>query len=298
MKKTAAAAFLLLAAGCSQAAGHEVDTFEHIHGLEFDREQEDTLHVSTHHGVKTIDENGIWRDPAEHEEQHDLMGFTLLEDNTMVSSGHPSHDSELPDPIGFIRSTDGGKHWEQIALAGETDFHHMEVNRGDETRMYGINASDSSFYRSDNGGTDWDRLEASNLPEQYPDVISLVSNPENPDHLLISGRGGIYESPDAGESWELTDQSRVMVSAAAENGVLYAYTADAEGGSLMVSEDFGDSWESVGFTLDEDAVLHIALHPEDRDRLAVGTAEEDIYVTEDGGQSWIQLAENSQPVEK
>ncbi|MFC4736639.1 F510_1955 family glycosylhydrolase [Bacillus daqingensis] len=298
MKKTAAAALLLLAGGCSQAAGHEVDTFEHIHGLEFDREQADTLHVSTHHGVKTIDQDGVWRDPAEHEEQHDLMGFTLLEDNTMVSSGHPSHDSDLQDPIGFIRSTDSGASWEQTALEGEVDFHLMDVNRGDENRLYGINAADSAFYRSEDGGLEWDRLDASNLPEQYPDLISLVSNPENPDHLLISGRGGIYASTDAGDSWEAVDQARVMVSAAASSSGLYAYTADAEGGSLMMSEDFGESWNDVDLTLDDDVVLHIAPHPEEDGKLAVGTAEEDVYVTDDGGQSWIQLAEQGQPVEK
>ncbi|WP_147803188.1 F510_1955 family glycosylhydrolase [Alkalicoccus halolimnae] len=268
-----------------------IESISHIHGLEFDRENPDILYAATHHGVVLITEDGVWNQPAEAEHQHDLMGFAVSESNRMVSSGHPSHDSDLGNPLGFMESSDRGETWEQISLQGEVDFHLFNVNQSDPDTIYGIDGMGNGMMKSEDGGETWEIPELDGLDVEYPDIYALLSDPENPERVLIGASTGIYVSEDGGEAWEAVKKDGTITSAAAADGKLYGYLLEEQGSYLAVSNDFGETWEQKNLSFEEDAALHLAIHPEDSEIIAVATGEGDLLLTRNDGESWETLAE-------
>ncbi len=168
---------LLFLTACSQP--NEVESFTHIHGLEYSNE---SFYIATHHGLIEVNETG-WEQVGEAEHQHDLMGFTVLNDGMMISSGHPSVKSDLSNPLGVVLSEDKGLSWEPIALYEEVDFHILHVNEGDQNIMYGVDAANSVLYKSENGGHDWSQVNEEGLPVPIGEVITLQSNPLNPEYI-------------------------------------------------------------------------------------------------------------------
>ena len=91
--------------------------------------------VSHIHHVKVIEKNGL---VLTHEvlfelvgknemklvgkDKFDVMGFTTL-DKALIASGHPAQGSNMPNPIGLVRSIDGGLTWKAVSLVGKVDFH-------------------------------------------------------------------------------------------------------------------------------------------------------------------------------
>jgi hypothetical protein len=57
-----------------------------------------------------------------------------------------------------------------------------------------------AVFRSDNEGTEW-KDKTSNLP-RIP-VNAIVSDPSNPDRVWVACDVGVFESPDAGETWSV-----------------------------------------------------------------------------------------------
>jgi photosystem II stability/assembly factor-like uncharacterized protein len=180
------------------------------------------------------------------------------------------------------------------------DFHVFEVNQGNSSVMYGVNSHGphAGFYRSQDDGNEWDKLNTSGLIEDLQAVYALISNPENPQSLLAGTGNGIYASEDGGETWNLTNDQQSFISAQAvpqapKNMIAYVLGKD-EG--LMISEDFGETWTSLNLKLEEDAVFHIAIHPNQEGIYTVGTQQGHVFQTKDGGDNWVQIAEAGKPV--
>lgn len=57
----------------------------------------------------------------------DIMGLAVTSDGALVASGHPADDSDAADPLGLLRSTDGGTTWQTQALPGQADFHSIDA---------------------------------------------------------------------------------------------------------------------------------------------------------------------------
>lgn len=296
----------LLLTACAQSeedssgVGESVDSFMHVHGLSYDPEEPHDLYLSTHHGLIQIDSEEQWSWTSAPEHRHDLMSFTFQDENTMISSGHPAENSNLENPIGVVISEDQGEIWEPIALHGEVDFHVMEVNASDPETLYGIDAAGTGFYRSVDGGFNWEIIEANGLPEDYSSVYSLVSDPGNSESILAGTQQGIFESHDGAENWEFKSNEQTMIIGEGvyqKSETIVAYLLGQPSG-LMISEDFGESWRSLNMVLeDDDAVVHIAIHPSEEGVYAVGTSREDLIHTTNGGEDWTQLAESGEPLE-
>ena len=69
----------------------------------------------------------------------------------LVASGHPGAGSTLPDPVGLIRSVDGGQTWEAVSLTGEIDFHALAM---DGDRVAGSATAGQILY-SEDAGASW-----------------------------------------------------------------------------------------------------------------------------------------------
>ncbi|WEG15327.1 YCF48-related protein [Alkalihalophilus pseudofirmus] len=285
------AGFVSILAGC-QTAGSEVEEFSHLHGLEY-AHHEDAFYVATHHGlIKHAD--GEWIDVNKEAEKHDFMGLAILDENTMLSSGHPSHSSNLEDPLGVMKSTDQGETWEPIALYPEVDFHLLHANKGDSNQVYAIDAYNSHFYHSEDGGYSWEQVETEGLPEPIGHTYSLTSHPQFPSHVLAGTEEGVYMSLDSGQTWEEMESNSTATALESLNGdneeLMAYFVGELEG--LYFSKDFGQTWESLDFTLENDMISYISQHPGQDNEIILGSMQEAIYHTSDFGDTWTQLAEN------
>lgn len=288
-------AVVLLRPGGNASTPTEVDRFMHLHGLAAPSWADSRLYISTHSGLIEVDETGQWRLISE--ERHDFMGLGHDPDqrDTMYSSGHPAPGSDLPNPIGFMRSDDGGVSWEPVSLQGQVDFHVMGIGAADPNVIYGWNASgEAGLYRSTDGGRTWDRPAAAELMSQRS-VFAIAPDPTDASRVLAGTAAGLWESTDGGESWN----ERVLgipvtaVSFAPGSAMTaVAYIADGQTGLVQINdvEAAATSTRPLGLVLPPgDAVLYVA---GDLDSGAVyaGTAAASLFRTADGGSTWEQLA--------
>lgn len=281
--------------------GDQVDSFMHIHGLSYDKKEPANLYMSTHHGLIQIKSSNQWNWIGEPENRHDLMGFTVQNEDTMISSGHPAEGSKLENPLGVVISQDRGATWESIALYGKVDFHIFEVNEGDSSVLYGINSHGANvgFYQSLDGGYTWEKQERNGLPNDFSAIYTLISDPRNPQFILAGTGNGILQSEDGGRTWTTKNTEQSFVSAKSvpqQPGKIIAFVVGKDEG-LVISDDFGETWTSLELTIEgDDAVSQIAVHPTQEGVYTVATFKENVLQTTDGGQTWTILAESGKPL--
>lgn len=106
------------------------------------------------------------------------------------------------DEGGFYRSTDGGENWSrQSDYISQSPQYYQEihVDPHDSDRVYSL---DTYFSRSEDGGKTWEHV---GLDGKHVDDHALWIDPATPDHLLVGGDGGLYETWDRGERWRFME---------------------------------------------------------------------------------------------
>ncbi|MFA1641228.1 F510_1955 family glycosylhydrolase [Chryseomicrobium imtechense] len=284
---------LLLLAGCSNDT---TDSFEvpfegelnHVHGMGYAGE-ENGLYFASHTGPK-IYRDGEWFETADN--FYDYMGFNAV-DEGFYSSGHPSADSDLPNPLGIQRSIDGGETLEEIAFQGETDFHAMAVGYNSHD-IFLLNPAKNSlleagFYKSNDKGESWEPVKAEGLNGE---VTALALHPTDSNFVAAATAAGVYFSQDGGEVFE-------AITAGNETGTAVHFTEDQ-----LYFGSYGTAAALVKYTMEneelepvdtpdlsQDAIAFIAQNPMDGMELAIYTFEGNAYLSEDGLQTWKTLLE-------
>ena len=293
---------VLSRAGGNGSAPSSADRFMHLHGLAAPSWAANRLYISTHSGLIEVDETGQWRFISE--ERHDFMGFGHHPDqpNTMYSSGHPAPGGDLPNPIGFMRSEDGGVSWEPVSLQGQVDFHVMSISAADPNVIYGWNASgQAGLYRSSDGGRTWDRPAAAELMSQGS-VFAIATDPTDANRLLAGTAAGLWESTDGGESWSqliLGIPITAVSFAPGSSTTVITYVADGQTGLVQIDDVKAapTSTRLLGLVLPpEDAVLYVA-GDLDSGVMYAGTAAASLFGTSDAGGTWEQLAREGERLE-
>lgn len=211
--------------GPSQPAVQRVPLGEpitHVHGLMVD--ESGALRAGTHEGVRVITPDGKVDAVGP---QDDLMGMTG-EPKTMrmVSSGHPGRGSTLPNPMGLIRSDDGGRTWESLSLAGEIDFHALATSGDFVVGFDGV----TGLITSQDGGKTWDQGAA-----LAPASLAVVG-----DQVWATTQEGLQHSTDQADTFTtLADAPVLWQIAAGPDGSLWGADAD---GVAWRSKD-GTTWE-------------------------------------------------------
>ena len=231
-----ASALLFTVSACSQgtagAPGASPSTTSsglpssHVHGLSVNSETGQIL-LAAHEGLFDISKNTSVKIGA----TNDLMGFTAaMDEGVFYASGHPGKDSTMPNPLGLVKSTDGGKTWEQVSRQGESDFHALT------TTKTGIVGFDGTMRTSTDGKT-WKTAAAGFAP------AVLAGNPYS-DTVLATTPEGVQRSADAGNTWTLVPAAPVI------QFVAFASAAEAAGvapdGTVYTSADAGLSWKNTG----------------------------------------------------
>jgi len=190
-----------------------------------------------------------------------------------VGTGETTIRNDVSHGDGVYKSTDGGKTWANVGLAGTRHIAKIRVHPQNPELVYvaalghawGPN-EERGLYRSTDGGKSWDQIL---FRDHRTGAIDLSMDPTNPRTLYCSfwqaqrtpyslesgGTGSsLYRSADGGDSWDeitrheglpkgLLGKIGVAISPA-RPGRMWALI-EAEDGALFRSDNGGDSWQRV-----------------------------------------------------
>ncbi|MCQ6269369.1 exo-alpha-sialidase [Pseudarthrobacter sp. R1] len=237
----------------------------HVHGLSANGQTGQVL-MATHDGLFDVTKSPATKIGA----TNDLMGFTTGgAQGPFYASGHPGPGSDLPEPMGLLKSSDGGKTWEQLSRQGESDFHAMTTVKS------GIVAFDGTLRTSPDGRT-WKTVSAGWKP-------AVLAGHPGSDTVLATTQEGIQRSTDAGTTWKPLADGPVIQFAA------FANPTEAVGvepnGTVHYSTDAGETWTKKGRV--EAQVLAIAAVKGDDGSLGIWAATPGGVVSStDGGMTF------------
>ncbi|PYZ95500.1 hypothetical protein CR205_18375 [Alteribacter lacisalsi] len=268
----------------------------HIHGLGY-AGNEGLLYVATHHGLAVYD-GGAWYETAE--ERNDYMGFNAV-DSGFYTSGHPGEASSFDvDPIGLVKSTDGGRTVESLDLLGMTDFHVKGAGYYSNA-IYAYNPmpndrlDEAGLYVTLDDGETWEKAAADGLPEGnydqggHPDYVIAV-HPLEEDTLAVGTSEGLFWSDDYGETFDETALDLPVMSAVFHEEDVYAAVWDGEVRLIQMEGDEFTELDMPGIG-EQDGIQYIAVNPENRKEIAVTTFMGDGFLSSNGGTEWTQIIE-------
>lgn len=234
------AAALLALAGCGQgddAAPAEQPParggpeLAHVHGLGINP-VDGNLYAASHFGVFRLSAS------AEPEQiagrSQDTMGFTVIGPDHFLGSGHPDpSETGQPPHLGLIESTDAGRTWRSLSLAGEADFHALEAAHG---QVYGYDSQTRQIMVSADKTT-WDRRARLALAD-------FAVSPDNPDLLLATTQQGPARSADGARSFSPIPGAPLLVLL--DWPATDRLVGVAPDGTVHTSTDSGVGWTATG----------------------------------------------------
>lgn len=261
--------------------------WRHVHGLGVDPSDRSILYIATHGDFYQSASGGP---PVKVDEQRaDYMAFSAPYSASvpLYASGHAATGGN----VGLIKSTDGGKTWQQVAtiLDPPVDFHAMSVSKSDPNIIIGFDSANRGLFRTVDGGQSWQRYDA-------PDYLSALAISSSDSNVMFAGAGnGLYFSSDGGTTWTQSDALKgdlVFALAFDEKGVLYA---SAEKLGLMRSLDHGKNWERLGTP--RLTVTSIATDAQSGILYVAGYSAEgfqEVYKSSDDGATWSLIGTNKE----
>lgn len=156
----------------------------------------------------------------------------------------------------------------------------------------------SGLYRSQDGGVNWNSAYDSLQLSTTLLTTSVAVSPgfgARDGLVLVGAPGGILRSEDGGQTWTspLLPAPAPVISALVlapgfeENGLAFAATTDD---GVLLSTDFGKSWDGWNFGLLDYHVLCLAASPRfSDDRTLFAGTETGIFVSRNSGRAWSEV---------
>lgn len=140
-------------------------------------------------------------------------------------------------------------------------------------------------YKTTDGGKTWRIIKQGMIEDS--DVFAIDIDPRDPDHIYASACSGIYESKNSGELWKKVQgipsqsrRTRWIVQHPSKPG--YVFAATTEG--FWMTADNGNSWSLT--TSRQLEINMIAVHPEEPNKVFIGTNNYGIMVSSDFGKTF------------
>jgi photosystem II stability/assembly factor-like uncharacterized protein len=281
-------------AATAPAAKREKVELVHVHGLSYSPDGSKIM-IPSHHGLAVFDGSSWSKAPGP---EHDYMGFSATK-NAIYSSGHPAQGSGLVNPFGLIKSTDGGQTWQKLGMEGESDF-HMLGSSYETGAIYLVSFNPNSkmkkpgIYSTVNDGFSWQRVAAQGL-ENYP--RNLAVHPTDPKTVAAAAEKGLYLSQNAGEKFEkVADGEMAGVFFDLDGKHLWFSRAEGQPGLARLNLETRQTEPVTLPAMEKDAVAYIAQNPAKRNEYAIATFQRSVYITQDEGKTWKQVADKGQSI--
>lgn len=245
----------------------------------------------------------------------------------IYTSGH-RHKS----PGGFFKTTDGGATWKEAKELSKESIHSMTQssldpnillvgtingvwvsnNSGDDWKKISSdtmpvnidslavdpNTTDTIYagtwwraYKTTDAGKNWRLIKDGMIDDS--DVFAITVDRTNPDHVVASACSGIYESYNKGEKWakiqgipSQSRRTRDILQHPSRPKTLYAATTEG----FWMTADGGKTWLMT--TQRNLEINSIAVHPENPDKVFIGTNNYGVMVSNDGGKSFTPTNQN------
>lgn len=280
-------AALTLVAGTGLARG--AGMLHHLHGLAFIADGSGLM-AAGHVGL-WVYRDGRWAQAAG--PAHDFMGFSVTR-TAIYSSGHPAPNTLLRDPLGLVKSSDGGKSWRERGFSGEAEFHVMTAGY-ESNAIYVLNAAPNSrlrragLYFTRDEGKSWKPCAAAGLPSP---IIRLAAHPSSASTLAAATLEGVYISSDFGATFKRIGPETPILAVRIDFDGDHLYFARANPDRLKRAALDGSRMRVIALPEREetDFVAYIAQNPVQSQELAIGTRRRNIFVSPDGGKTWQQIA--------
>lgn len=213
---------------------------------------------------------------------------------------------------GLWYSTDAGQTWEcktddepVFEVLGISD---IAINPNDTDIMYiasgdknAFNTYSNGIIKTTDGGETWQTTDMSYTVESTRVVASRVLiNPNNTDSVYASGSHGIWLSTNAGDDWtRIRSGWHVNDLEMKPNDPSTLYATQRYSSNIHKSTDGGETWTQINHNVLPDGGVtrsEIAVTADDPNYLVALMAAnhnglEGVFRSNDGGDSWIQLAD-------
>jgi photosystem II stability/assembly factor-like uncharacterized protein len=207
-------------------------------------------------------------------------------------------------PAALFRSEDAGRSWTRLPV--EFPAHCRAVERPRVTQILfdpqdplavwaGVEID--GVYRSSDGGRTWDKRIEGLISDDIHGLAVVRDNGRR--KLFATTNKGLHLSLDGGESWQFRQldsewqYTRAIVQRADGQGTIFLSNGNGPPGStgrLLRSRDYGETWSDARLPGELNSTLWcIAVHPSNPNLVFVCTNYGQLYLSEDGGDTWAKL---------
>lgn len=294
--------------------------------VQIDPKDKNRLYISTLDGqIHTSADGGkSWRLLVNLNKPQLILDQLLVDardSKTIYTSGHRG-----TAPGGFFRSTDGGESWKESKELKEESIHSMTQSPVDPKLILvgttrGVWSSRNSggdwnkissstmpvnidslaidpraegtiyagtwwrAYKTVDAGKNWRLIRNGMIDDS--DVFAVTLDPRNPDHVIASACSGIYESQNGGDLWKKINgipsqsrRTRDLLQHPTIPGTVYAATTEG----FWMTTNGGKTWALT--TQRNIEINSIAVHPDEPNRVYIGTNNYGVMVSNDGGRNF------------
>ena len=202
--------------------------FAHLHGMGFSSDG-GQLFITAHDGFRVY-EKGRWLIPDL--PINDYMGYSPT-NSGFYSSGHPGPASKQINPLGLVKSTDGGQTLTALGFVGQSDFHLMGV--GYETHaIYVLSPERNAIlnvglsYSLDDGKT-WHQSQAGGV---VGNILQIAVHPTQDNIVALATDSGLFLSTDYGQKFR-----QIHVLTKSGHGNLTGYRINRNVSDCIIASD-------------------------------------------------------------
>lgn len=170
----------------------------------------------------------------------------------------------------------------------------------------------AGIFKSVDGGASWTQLPATITDASFRAVNRIIVDPNNPNlvvacsntstRIFSTATSGIFRSTDGGASWTKVHASaqpvQQVIAAPTDFSVQYAAVREV---GVLKSVDAGLTWSSTAVDIKSGGRIELAVSSQNPLKVAAsaegslsGEAGADLYLTENGGVSWVYVSEQDE----
>lgn len=268
-----------------------ITELRHAHGIGYSADGNRIL-IPNHYGIGVYSQGRWSKAPGP---KHDFMGFVVTRE-FIFSSGHAAGSRGAANPLGLMRSGDGGLSWTDLGLAGEVEFHLVAAGYLTNA-VYVYNAEPNAvmpragLYRMMGHRLVGWRGAAGRGLRGEPGM--LTAHPTQPATIAAATSAGLFLSRDGGEAFEpvMTAMRATAARFTLEGDAVLVGTLEGrKPGLFRIAVKDGARKELALPPFGRDAVANIAQNPVRRSELALVSFERAVFVSSDAGKTWRRIA--------